>query len=151
LLSILPNLLPITIALGLLAPLDISLRFSTITAFPLAFGLAIDDTIHFLARYRAERAAGRDNEDAVRRTMTTTGSPMFLTSAMLVAGFSVLFVSNFLGIVHVTFLMCLILVVALLGDLVLMPALLLTFPPRERSARRSEGGGSRTGCKVDGK
>lgn len=133
-LSILPNLLPLTIALGLMAPLDIALRFSTITAFPLAFGLAIDDTIHFLARYKAERAAGLSNDEAVRRTITTTGRPMFLTSALLVAGFSVLLVSNFLGIVHVTLLMCLILVVALLGDLVLLPALLLTFPPAERSA-----------------
>jgi predicted RND superfamily exporter protein len=133
--SILPNLVPITLALGLLAPLDIALRFSTITAFPLAFGLAIDDTIHFLARYRAELAAGRTNEEAVRTTIKTTGRAMFLTSALLVAGFSVLFVSSFLGIVHVTFLMCLILVVALAGDLLLLPALLLTFPPASAPER----------------
>jgi predicted RND superfamily exporter protein len=134
-LSVLPNLLPLTIALGLMAPLDIALRFSTITAFPLAFGLAIDDTIHFLARYKAERAAGLTNDQAVRRTIITTGRAMFLTSALLVAGFSVLMASNFLGIVHVTLLLCVILVVALLGDLVLLPALLLTFPPKERTAR----------------
>jgi len=125
--SILPNVIPLTLALGLLGPLGITLRFSTITAFPLAFGLAIDDTIHFLARYRSELRSGATVDEAVHRTITTTGRPMFLTSAMLVAGFSVLFVSNFLGIIHVTILMCVILVSALFGDLLLLPALLLTF------------------------
>jgi predicted RND superfamily exporter protein len=133
LISVLPNVLPITFALALMAPLDITLRFSTITAFPLAFGLAVDDTIHFLARYECERAAGQTNHDAVCRTITTAGRAMFLTSALLVAGFSVLFVSNFVGIVHVTLLMCVILLVALIGDLVLLPALLLTFPPSQRT------------------
>jgi predicted RND superfamily exporter protein len=132
--SILPNVIPLTLALGVLAPFDIALRFSTITAFPLAFGLAVDDTIHFLARYRHELAAGCTVEEAVRKTMLTTGRPMVLTSALLVAGFSVLFVSNFLGIVHVTLLMCLILIVALLGDLVLLPALILTIPPAAPTA-----------------
>jgi hypothetical protein len=130
LISMLPNLLPIVIGLGLLAPLDISLRFSTITAFPIAFGLAIDDTIHFLARYRIEIGAGRTIEEAIRRTLATTGRAMFLTSALLVAGFSILFASNFLGIVHVALLNCVILIAALLGDLLLLPALLLVLRPR---------------------
>ena len=59
---------------------------------------------------------------------------MFLTSALLVAGFSVLFLSNFQGIVHVNFLMCVILISALLGDPLLLPALLLTFRPAEAPA-----------------
>ena len=134
-LSVLPNLLPITLALGLLAPLDITLRFSTITAFPLAFGLAIDDTIHFLARYRNEIAAGRTVDEAVRITITTTGRAMLLTSVLLVAGFSVMFVSNFLGIIHVATLISVILVAALFGDLLLLPALILT---TQRASSRPE-------------
>ncbi len=54
---------------------DIPLRLSTIIAFPLAFGIAIDDTIHFLARYRSELARGRSPEQAVTTTIETTGRP----------------------------------------------------------------------------
>ena len=129
LLSVLPNVLPITIGLGLLDPLDVTLRFSTIVAFPVAFGLAVDDTIHFLARYRGELAAGKSPEDAVRTTIATTGRAMLLTSLLLIAGFSVLFFSNFLGLVHVALLICIILAAALIGDVLLLPALLLRFGP----------------------
>lgn len=129
LISILPNLLPLTIGLGLLWPLGISLRFSTITAFPIAFGLAVDDTIHFLNRYRSESAAGKTREQAVRATIMTTGQPILLTSVLLIAGFSVLLLSNFLGMVHVAVLDCIILTMALFGDLLLLPALLLLFGP----------------------
>jgi predicted RND superfamily exporter protein len=131
-LSVLPNVLPITVALGLLAPLDISLRFSTIVAFPLAFGLAIDDTIHFLARYRSEISRGKSNDEAVRTAITTTGRAMLLTSLLLIVGFVVFFFSNFLGVVHVAALLWIILSTALLGDLVLLPAMMLVFPPRLR-------------------
>jgi predicted RND superfamily exporter protein len=129
-LSALPNLLPITIGLGLLAPLDITLRFSTITAFPVAFGLAIDDTIHFLARYRSELERGASVEEAVRVTILTAGRAMVLTSLLLVAGFGSLFASNFLGMIHVATLNCIILLAALFGDLLLLPALLLLFQPK---------------------
>jgi len=134
LLSALPNVLPITIGLGLLWPLGIDLRFSTIVAFPVAFGLAVDDTIHFLARYRSELTAGKSPEDAVRATIATTGRAMLLTSVLLVAGFSVLFVSNFLAMIHIAVLISIILITALGGDLLLLPALLLLLGPRpERS------------------
>ena len=129
-LSILPNLLPLTIGLGLMWPLDIELRFSTITAFPVAFGLAVDDTIHFLARYRTEVSAGSTREQAVCTTMMTTGRPIMLTSALLIAGFSVLFLSSFVGMIHVAMLDCIILTAALFGDLLVLPALLLLFGPR---------------------
>ncbi len=135
LLSAFPNLLPITIGFGLLAPLDITLRFSTITAFPVAFGLAIDDTIHFLARYRSELARGASVEDAIRTTLVTSGRAMVLTSVLLVAGFSVMFTSEFLGMVHVALLNCIILISALLGDLLLLPALLLLFRPNVPTGR----------------
>lgn len=126
-LSVLPNLLPLTLGLGILAPLDITLRFSTITAFPVAFGLAIDDTIHFLARYHAEVRAGARPEEAVRRTIRTTGRAMLVTSVLLIAGFSVFYASSFVGILQVAILISVILLAALFGDLLLMPALLLTF------------------------
>ncbi len=129
LLSTLPNILPLTVGLGLMGIADIPLRLSTITAFPLAFGLAIDDTIHFIARYRSELARGQSPEQAVTTTIETTGRAIVLTTIFLVGGYAVLFASNFLGIIHVAVLVCVILVAALFGDLFVLPALLITFRP----------------------
>ena len=106
-----------------------TLRLTTIIAFPVAFGLAIDDTIHFLNRYRIELAAGADPETAVRTTLRTAGRAMVLTTVFLVSGFCVMFLSNFLGVIHMGILVLAILVAALFGDLLVLPALLLAFRP----------------------
>jgi hypothetical protein len=126
-LSVLPNILPLTLGLALLGLAGISLRFTTIIAFPLAFGLAVDDTIHFLARWREERARGRDNAEAIRLTMRSTGRAMVLTTAFLTGALAVMMVSEFLGLVHMSLLVMVILFGALLGDLLLLPALLALF------------------------
>jgi len=130
-LSFLPNVLPLTLGLALLGATGISLRFSTIIAFPLAFGLAVDDTIHFLVRWREERAGGRDNAGAIGATMRTSGRAMVLTTVFLVTGLSVMMISEFLGLVHMCLLIVVILVGALLGDLLLLPALLVLFAGKD--------------------
>ena len=135
LLSVVPNIIPITIGLGLLGLSGISLRFSTIVAFPIAFGLAIDDTIHFLHRYRLELGGGATHEEAVRTTLRTAGRAMVLTTVFLLAGFAVMLASNFLALVHMSLLICVILLAALFGDLFVLPALLQLFRPP--SAERS--------------
>ncbi len=129
-LSALPNILPLTMGMGLLGVADISLRFSTIIAFPVAFGIAIDDTIHFLARYRTELAAGNSPEDAIRTTLRTAGRAMVLTTVLLVAGYAVFLTSNFLAAVHMGILLMVILTGAVFGDVYVLPALLLTFRPK---------------------
>ncbi len=129
LLCILPNVLPLTVGMGFLGLTGISLRFSTIVAFPVAFGLAIDGTIHFLARYRLEIAAGRGPEEAVRATLTTAGRAMVMTTVFLVSGYAVMLFSNFMAMVHMALLMSIIVVSALVGDLLVLPALLLIFRP----------------------
>ena len=130
-LSLLPNVLPLTLGLAMLGVAGISLRFSTIVAFPLAFGLAVDDTIHFLARWREERASGRDNAEAIRLTMRNTGRAMVLTTLFLTGGLMVMMVSEFLGLVHMALLIMVILVGALVGDLLLLPALLTLFAGKD--------------------
>lgn len=129
LLTILPNLIPITVGMGLLGITGISLRFATIVAFPLAFGLAIDDTIHFLVRYRSELERGNDEAAAVRKTLATAGRAMVLTTVFLIAGYSVMFASNFVGLIHMALIISVILGAALFGDLLVLPALLLIFKP----------------------
>jgi hypothetical protein len=128
--GILPNLLPLTIGLGVMGALGISLRLSTVIAFPMAFGLAIDDTLHFLNRYRTELRAGRDNLTAVRNTARTTGRAVVLTTVFLVGGYAVMFTSGFLGIVHMGVVVTVILVAALFGDLLVLPAMLVLAGPR---------------------
>ncbi len=130
-LSLLPNVLPLTLGLAMLGVAGISLRFSTIVAFPLAFGLAVDDTIHFLARWREERASGRDNAEAIRLAMRNTGRAMVLTTLFLTGGLMVMMVSEFLGLVHMALLIMVILVGALVGDLLLLPALLTLFAGKD--------------------
>lgn len=125
--SFLPNVMPLVLGLAMLGVTGISLRFSTIIAFPLAFGLAVDDTIHFLARWREERARGRDNNEAIRATMRSSGRAMILTTVFLATGLSVMMISDFLGLVHMCLLIVVILLGALLGDLLLLPALLTLF------------------------
>lgn len=129
LLSALPNVIPLTFALGFLGVAGIPLRFATIIAFPLAFGIAVDDTIHFLARYRTEIRAGATPEEAVRATYRTTGRAMVLTTAFFVGGYGIMMGSSFLATSQIAMLAALILTVALLGDLFLLPALLLVFRP----------------------
>lgn len=130
LLSVLPNVIPITVGLGLLGLTGISLRFSTIVAFPIAFGLAIDDTIHFLHRYRLELQGGAGHEEAVRTALRTAGRAMVLTTVFLIAGFAVMLASNFLAMVHMSLTLGVILVAALFGDLLVLPALLQLFVSR---------------------
>jgi predicted RND superfamily exporter protein len=130
LLSTLPNLLPLTLALGLMPLTGITLKFSTIIAFPIAFGIAVDDTIHFLARYRDELHAGAEPPEAVRRTMRTAGRAMVLTTLLLIGGWVVMFTSSWLGPIHLSVIAIIILAGALFGDLFVLPALLLTFRPR---------------------
>ncbi len=128
LVAMIPNLLPLTVGLGFLGLSDISLRFATMVGFPVAFGLAVDDTIHLLVRYREEIAAGRTIEDAIRVSLATSGRAMLMTTVFLIAGFSVMLTSSFLAAIHISMVICVILAAALLGDLLLLPALLVKMP-----------------------
>ena len=127
LISMLPNIFPLIGTAGLMAALDIPLRLSTLIIFAICLGIAVDDTIHFLARFRQEVRAGRSAEDAIRTTMTTSGRAMTMTTILLVAGFLVNISSGFLARQQFGFLAGVTLALALLGDFFLLaPCILLT-------------------------
>lgn len=126
-LSTIPNVLPLTFGMAFIAVVGISLRFSTIVPFPVALGLAVDDTIHFLARYRSERRAGASVQMAVKTTLRTTGRAMVTTTVFLIGGYLVLTASSFLAAVHMGIVSIAILITALFGDLLVLPSLLLLF------------------------
>jgi predicted RND superfamily exporter protein len=126
--SLLPNFLPLIVTAGLMGFLDIPLKTSTISVFSIAFGIAVDDTLHYLARYRLDLKLTRWNiKTSVLRALRETGVSMFYTSIVLFFGFSVFGFSGFSGIQALGLLLAVTLLVAMVSNLVLLPALLLSF------------------------
>ncbi len=126
-LALLPNVAPMFILVAFMAVSGIGLKVSTAFIFAIAFGIAVDDTIHFLARLRRERAEGHDHTEAVRITITGTGRAIVQTTVVLVLGFGFLLGSEFLANFNFGLLTGVTLTAALVADLTLLPALLLTF------------------------
>ena len=93
--------------------------------FCIVFGIAVDDTVHFLARYHEERRAGLGPREAAARTIETAGRAMACMSAVLAAGFAVLLLSSFSPNRVLGLLLPVTVLLGLLGDLVLLPALLV--------------------------
>lgn len=122
--SLAPNLLPIVFALGTMGWLEIPLDPATVMIASIALGIAVDDTIHFLAHYRKRREAGVTREDAVEETLEVVGRPMVITSLVSALGFLVLCWSDFVPLFHFGLLTAVTMGTALLGDLVVLPALL---------------------------
>jgi hydrophobe/amphiphile efflux-3 (HAE3) family protein len=129
-LAITPNLVPLVLTVAFMGLCGIELRISSSIVFAIVYGIAIDDTVHFLARYREERAAGLDERAAVVRTMATTGRAMVLMAAVLAAGFSILTLSQFQANRVLGLLMAVTVACGLAADLVLLPALLAPSSPR---------------------
>lgn len=128
LISIIPNMLPLLITAGLMGFFDIPIKPSTILVFSIAFGISVDDTIHFLAKYRQELIA---NEWKIRKSvyaaLRETGVSMFYTSIVLFFGFLVFTVSSFGGTIALGGLVSVTLLLAMVSNLLLLPSLLLTF------------------------
>jgi predicted RND superfamily exporter protein len=128
LVSLVPNLFPLLMTAGLMGYFGIPLKPSTILVFSVAFGISVDDTIHFLAKYRQElKLTGHNIGQSVLRAIRETGISMFYTSIVLFFGFSVFVASSFGGIVALGVLVSITLVIAMLGNLLLLPTLLLSF------------------------
>ncbi|KAB1068107.1 MMPL family transporter [Tamlana haliotis] len=125
--SLIPNLLPLLITAGLMGYLGVPLKPSTILVFSIAFGISVDDTIHFLAKYRQELQANKWKiKISVYNALRETGVSMFYTSIVLFFGFSVFTISSFGGTVALGALVSATLLFAMLANLLLLPSLLLS-------------------------
>lgn len=124
LLAMLPNLLPVLLFFGLLGAGLAPLSLPTSLIGSIALGLAIDDTAHFLFRYRAERRAGRDPEQALHETGRHVGRPIAITSALLCIGFGLIGLSGFATLRDFGLITALTFALCALADLFLLPALL---------------------------
>ena len=128
LISLIPNMLPLLITGGLMGFLDIPIKPSTILVFSIAFGISVDDTIHFLAKYRQELLSNNWKiKPAVYSALRETGVSMFYTSIVLFFGFLVFTVSSFGGTIALGGLVSVTLLLAMVSNLLLLPSLLLSF------------------------
>lgn len=128
LVSLLPNILPLVFTAGIMGYLGMPLKASTCIIFSIAFGISVDDTIHYLAKYRQElKHLKGDIRMAVYSALEETGLSMAYTSIILFCGFSIFMFSDFGGTVALGVLVSFTLIVAMLTNLVFLPALLLTF------------------------
>jgi len=126
LISVIPNMFPLVATGTLLVLMGEPLFISSVCAFTVCLGIAVDDTIHFLSRYRQEVQLDDDVDNAVRRTFLHVGTPMLMTTVILVTGFGTVLFSDLPA--HRIFgaMACATISTAIIGDLIALPALLAT-------------------------
>lgn len=129
LLAMIPNIIPVFLTFGIMGWIGINLDLGTVLIASVAIGLAVDDTIHFLARFRYLFDKYRNYERAIDETIKTVGAPITITSVVLFFGFGVAVVSTFKPIVYFGLLSAITMISALIGDLFVLPALIKVFKP----------------------
>lgn len=127
LVALVPNLVPLVFVAGLMGALGIDLKVSTAIIFSNAFGIAVDDTIHLLAKLRIELARGLSLPYALKRTYLSGGKAVIVMSIMLCAGFVTLIASDFASVFYMGLLISITLAVALVAELFLLPVMVLWF------------------------
>jgi hypothetical protein len=130
LLALIPNILPAVLTFGLMGLLGVSLDADTLMIAPLIIGIAVDDTIHFVTHYRMALARRRTATEALIQTVKEVGQAVTFTSMVLGLAFLMLSFSNHLGIAKVGIFGSLAIFVALLCDLLFLPALIYIFQPK---------------------
>ena len=126
------NVLPLAIIGAIMVMLGLDLKVTSGIIFTVAFGIAVDDTIHFLSKLRLQLAQGKSLAWAVKRSFLSTGKAIIVTSLILCGGFLTLTSSSFLGTFHIGLLISLTLLFAVLADLTFLPWLVLRwFKPQK--------------------
>ncbi len=123
--SLIPNVIPLIFTAAIMGFVDIPIKASTILVFSIAFGISVDNTIHFLAKYRQElNITGWDIGRSVELALKETGVSMLYTSVVLFFGFGIFSLSDFGGTVALGILVSIALLVAVTSNLILLPSLL---------------------------
>ncbi|MEY3439199.1 MAG: hypothetical protein RL265_1784 [Bacteroidota bacterium] len=126
--SMVPNLIPLAVTGGIMGWFGIPLKPSTLLVFSIAFGISVDDTIHYLAKYRQELKTKQwDLRQCVLIAVKESGLGMFYTSIVLFCGFSVFLFSQFGGTQALGLLISITLLIAMITNLIVLPSLLLSF------------------------
>jgi len=129
--SFAPNVIPIMVTVGFMGIFGIPINLATCMMPSIAIGIAVDDTIHFLARFRREYRKNHDPRASSEITLATTGRAIVVTSIILFFGFLVVVFSDFKPNYYFGILTALTMVWALLGDLFTLPSSFICFPPKK--------------------
>ncbi len=130
LISIIPNSIPIAMTMGAMGLFKINLDTATVMISTVAIGIAVDDTIHFLNRYKLEYRETGSHEEAIRKALNTSGRAIVTTSIILLFGFWTLLFGSFKPTAYFGFLSGVTMITALIGDLLVLPAVLVLFRPK---------------------
>jgi len=129
-LALLPNIFPLIITLGAIGYLHVGLNFDLLMIPGVALGLVVDDTIHFIYRLKEDWQKKIPLKEALKKTFQQTGTPLCMTSIVLIAGFSTLFFSSLRVGFWLASTMIAVIFFALLANLIVLPALLTSFSTR---------------------
>ena len=130
--AILANIIPISAIFGIMGWLNIPLDIMTITIAAIAIGIGVDDTIHFIHRFKEEFKVDHNYINAMRRSHQSIGYAMYYTSLVIIIGFSILVLSNLIPTIYFGLLTVVTMFTVLLADLLLLPKLLLIFKPFDK-------------------
>jgi len=124
LVSIVPNMAPLIVTMGYLGLRGYDLNPGNVMVFAIGLGIAVDDTIHFLARFQDELSSGRDLKQAITNTARGSGKAILLTSVLIIGGMLILLNSSFVPTRRFAELTIVTMSAALAGDLILLPAMI---------------------------
>ncbi len=125
--SLVPNIAPAIIGFGLWALISGEINLGLSVVVTLTLGIVVDDAVHFLSKYQRARMEGKSAEEAVRYAFHTVGRALWITTVVLVAGFSVLAMSSFRLNSDMGLLSAIVIFIALVVDFILLPSLLMIF------------------------
>ena len=129
LIAIFPNVLSIGVVLGFMGWVGIPLDMMTITIAAISVGIAVDNTIHYIHRFRHEFASNRNYLASMRSSHESIGYAMYYTSITIIIGFSILVLSKFIPSIYFGLLTGLAMLIALVAALTLLPQLLISLKP----------------------
>ena len=127
LIAVIPNAVPLAVTWGYIGLMGYDMNISNIIIFSIGLGMAVDDSVHALARFRQEIAVDGDVSAAIHRCYRSTGRAIILTTIVIVVGMSVLLASNFVPTRRFAELTAVTMIAAVLGDVILLPACLKLF------------------------
>jgi len=127
--ALLANIIPIGVIFGVMGWGEIPLDMMTITIAAISVGIGVDDTIHYIHRFKEEFKKDKNYIKAMRRSHESIGYAMYYTSLAIIIGFSILVTSNFIPTIYFGLLTVVVMFFALLCALILLPILLIKFKP----------------------
>jgi predicted RND superfamily exporter protein len=141
--SLIPNLMPAAIGFGIWGLYSGEINLGLSIVLSMAMGIIVDDTVHFLSKYRHARVNGQNAEDAVRYAFASVGRALWITTLVLSIGFAVLAMSSFALNSDMGLLTLIIIGVALVVDFIFLPAFLIVFDSKDSTEENKDGSGEK--------